>query len=148
MKKLTILLLILLASCSTKTTNILNVNVDNSIYEVISKDTVELIKNNININNSNIIINSKQNNFLNILEQTLRIAGYSVFVSTEHIMLEQDDYNLNYILDVIKKTKVEKNKVITVRYSLSLKDKSCSKLYEINNNNEILYKSEWYCLGE
>ncbi len=148
MKKLTILLLILLASCSTKTTNILNVNVDNSIYEVISKDTVELIKNNININNSNIIINSKQNNFLNILEQTLRIAGYSVFVSTEHIMLEQDDYNLNYIVDVIKKTKVEKNKVITVRYSLSLKDKSCSKLYEINNNNEILYKSEWYCLGE
>lgn len=148
MKKLTILLLILLASCSTKTTNILNVNVDNSIYEVISKDTVELIKNNININNSNIIINSKQNNFLNILEQTLRIAGYSVFVSTEHIMLKQDDYNLNYIVDVIKKTKVEKNKVITVRYSLSLKDKSCSKLYEINNNNEILYKSEWYCLGE
>lgn len=148
MKKLTILLLMLLASCSTKTTNILNVNVDNSIYEVISKDTVELIKNNININNSNIIINSKQNNFLNILEQTLRIAGYSVFVSTEHIMLEQDDYNLNYIVDVIKKTKVEKNKVITVRYSLSLKDKSCSKLYEINNNNEILYKSEWYCLGE
>ncbi len=148
MKKLTILLLILLASCSTKTTNILNVNVDNSIYEVISKETVELIKNNININNSNIIINSKQNNFLNILEQTLRIAGYSVFVSTEHIMLEQDDYNLNYIVDVIKKTKVEKNKVITVRYSLSLKDKSCSKLYEINNNNEILYKSEWYCLGE
>lgn len=148
MKKLTILLLMLLASCSTKTTNILNVNVDNSIYEVISKDTVELIKNNININNSNIIINSKQNNFLNILEQTLRIAGYSVFVSTEHIMLEQDDCNLNYIVDVIKKTKVEKNKVITVRYSLSLKDKSCSKLYEINNNNEILYKSEWYCLGE
>lgn len=148
MKKLTILLLILLASCSTKTTNILNVNVDNSIYEVISKETVELIKNNININNSNIIINSKQNNFLNILEQTLRIAGYSVFVYTEHIMLEQDDYNLNYIVDVIKKTKVEKNKVITVRYSLSLKDKSCSKLYEINNNNEILYKSEWYCLGE
>ena len=90
MKKLTILLLMLLASCSTKTTNILNVNVDNSIYEVISKDTVELIKNNININNSNIIINSKQNNFLNILEQTLRIAGYSVFVSTEHIMLEQE----------------------------------------------------------
>ena len=148
MKKLTILLLILLASCSTKTTNILNVNVDNSIYEVISKDTVELIKNNININNSNIIINSKQNNFLNILKQKLKIACYSVFVSTEHIMLEQDDYNLNYIVDVIKKTKVEKNKVITVRYSLSLKDKSCSKLYEINNNNEILYKSEWYCLGE
>ena len=149
MKKVRILLiLILLAACSTKTTNIMNVKVEKNIYEEISQDTIDLIKNNINIDSSSIIINGKLDQYLNILEQKLRIAGYPVFVTAENVMLKENDYLLKYIIDTIEKTKIKKNTVLTVRYTLSIKDKSCSKIYEINNKKEILFKSEWYCLGD
>ncbi len=149
MKKVSILLiLILLAACSTKTTNIMNVKVEKNIYEEISQDTIDLIKNNINIDSSSIIINGKLDQYLNILEQKLRIAGYPVFVTAENVMLKENDYLLKYIIDTIEKTKIKKNTVLTVRYTLSIKDKSCSKIYEINNKKEILFKSEWYCLGD
>ncbi len=49
---------------------------------------------------------------------------------------------------MIDKSKVEKNIIQTLRYTFSINKNSCSKLYKVNNGSELLFKSDWVCLGE
>lgn len=150
-KILLVMLLLILSSCAMAVNdkNIVTVKLDNKIYEIIAKDTIDMMEKYITPSTSNLIIYSKQNNFLNNLEQHFRIAGYSVFVTPkEEIILKESDYVFSYVLDMIDKSKVEKNIIQTLRYTFSINKSSCSKLYEVNNGSEFLFKSDWVCLGE
>ncbi len=119
------------------------------MYEIIAKDTIDMMEKYITPSTSNLIVYSKQNAFLNNLEQHFRIAGYSIFVTPkEEIILKESDYVFSYVLDMIDKSKVEKNIIQTLRYTFSINKNSCSKLYKVNNGSELLFKSDWVCLGE
>ncbi len=148
MKKLVLIaiLSVFFSSCTTKTINIATVKLNTNLYEIISNDTTDILNEYIKPNLSKLIIYSKNNNFFNNLEQHLRIAGYSVFIPDEEIILKEGDYLFSYILDVINSQKIDNNLVRTLRYSFILNKTACSKLYEINNSDELLYKSDWVCL--
>lgn len=150
-KILLVMLLLILSSCAIAVNdkNIVTVKLNNKMYEIIAKDTIDMMEKYITPSTSNLIVYSKQNAFLNNLEQHFRIAGYSIFVTPkEEIILKESDYVFSYILDMIDKSKVEKNIIQTLRYTFSINKNSCSKLYKVNNGSELLFKSDWVCLGE
>ena len=148
---LLVMLLLILSSCAIAVNdkNIVTVKLNNKMYEIIGKDTIDMMEKYITPSTSNLIVYSKQNAFLNNLEQHFRIAGYSIFVTPkEEIILKESDYVFSYVLDMIDKSKVEKNIIQTLRYTFSINKNSCSKLYKVNNGSELLFKSDWVCLGE
>ena len=150
-KILLVMLLLILSSCAIAVNdkNIVTVKLNNKMYEIIAKDTIDMMEKYITPSTSNLIVYSKQNAFLNNLEQHFRIAGYSIFVTPkEEIILKESNYVLSYVLDMIDKSKVEKNIIQTLRYTFSINKNSCSKLYKVNNGSELLFKSDWVCLGE
>lgn len=147
-KILIILSLLILSGCAGKDINVATIKLDDNINKIISTDTIDILNKYINANTSNLIIYSKENKFLNNLEQHLRIAGYAVFVTPKEINLKENDYLFGYILDTVDKRKVNKSIIKTVRYSFILNKISCSRLYEINtSDNELLFKSDWACLA-
>ena len=150
-KILLVMLLLILSSCAIAVNdkNIVTVKLNNKMYEIIAKDNIDMMEKYITPSTSNLIVYSKQNAFLNNLEQHFRIAGYSIFVTPkEEIILKESDYVFSYVLDMIDKSKVEKNIIQTLRYTFSINKNSCSKLYKVNNGSELLFKSDWVCLGE
>lgn len=147
MKKILLMLvLLILSGCAAKDINVITVKLDDKLNEVIYTDTIDLLNKYIKPDKSNLIIYSKENKFLNNLEQHLRIAGYAVLVTPKEINTKENDYVFGYILDTVDKKKVNKRTVKTIRYSFILNSASCSRLYEINTtDNELLFKSDWTC---
>ena len=152
MKKILFLVLVIsvfIAGCATKEMNVATIKLDKGLYEIISEDTILLSNQHIKPHTSNLIIFSKPNEFLSYLEQKFSIAGYGVLVTSEEITLKENDYNFGYILDTINKTKIGKSVTRTLRYTVQLNKTACSKLYEITDNKELLFKSDWFCnIGE
>lgn len=150
MKKVILILLILLmsVSCAYKEINIITVKLNDKLYERISKDTISLLKEYIKPNEANIIVFSKNNDFLNYIEQHLRIAGYSILITPSVIDMKKNDYEFGYILDLVNTEKKRKDTIKTTRYTFKLNNMSCSKIYEINNDKEILSTSNWVCFSE
>lgn len=150
MKKIILIIFLLsLSACAYKDINIVTVKLDNALYAKISEDTIKLLGKYTKPNTSSLIIFSKENDFLEHLEQHLRIAGYAVFVTSKETDIKKDDYEFGYVLDTINKRKVKKNVIKTLRYTFKLNQILCSKLYEVNNNKELLFASDWVCyLGE
>ncbi len=148
-KTLLMLLLLILSGCAAKNINIITVKLDDKLNEVIFTDTIDILNKYIKPDVSNLIIYSKDNKFLNMLEQNLRIAGYAVLVTPKEINIKENDYVFGYILDTVDTKKVNKRTIKTIRYSFMLNTASCSKLYEINTtDNELLFKSDWTCYKE
>lgn len=147
MKKIILILsLLILSSCAAKNINVIAVKLDDKLNEIIFTDTIDLLNKYIKPDVSNIIIYSKENKFLNMLEQHLRIAGYAILVTPKEIDIKKNDYVFGYILDTIDTKKVNKRVIKTIRYSFILNTSSCSRLYEINTtDNELLFKSDWVC---
>ena len=108
MKKilLMILLLILSSACAAKNINVITVKLDDKLNEIIFTDTIDILNKYIKPDVSNLIIYSKENKFLNMLEQHLRIAGYAVLVTPKEINTKENDYIFGYILDTVDKKKV------------------------------------------
>ena len=103
-KILLVMLLLILSSCAIAVNdkNIVTVKLNNKMYEIIAKDTIDMMEKYITPSTSNLIVYSKQNAFLNNLEQHFRIAGYSIFVTPkEEIILKESDYVFSYVLDMI-----------------------------------------------
>lgn len=71
-KTLLMLLLLILSGCAAKNINIITVKLDDKLNEVIFTDTIDILNKYIKPDVSNLIIYSKDNKFLNMLEQNLR----------------------------------------------------------------------------
>lgn len=147
MKKiLLIILLFSFAGCAYKDINVMAVKLNDNIYTRIAKDTINILKKYIKPNESNLIVFSKNNDFLIKIEQHLRVAGYSIFItpSASVIDMKKNDYEFGYILDLVTIEKKRKNLKKTIRYTFKLNNMTCSKIYEVNDK-EILSTSDWVC---
>ena len=155
MNKIKILMIIffgvLISSCSSKQINVSTIKLSNEVYDRIAIDTLGIVKEYLNPKANTIYIFGADDKdlFLASLDFNLRNAGYPVHQLKKQVdALKDDDIAFSFILDTISKSKIEKNVLSTVRYTFSINNITCSKLYEINNFQEIMFKSEWNCLGE
>ena len=66
-KILLVMLLLILSSCAIAVNdkNIVTVKLNNKMYEIIAKDTIDMMEKYITPSTSNLIVYSKQNAFLN-----------------------------------------------------------------------------------